>query len=167
MPEDFISIGKIVNTHGHRGEVRVLPLTDFPERFIETDRVQVSTAAGRITLAIENARPHQKFFVVKFKEVQDMNAALALKGGLLQITRDELMELPEGTFYIFDIVGLSVYDSAGAFLGKVSDIIKTGANDVYVVETGSKPILVPALKQVVKEINLAGQRMVVELPEGL
>lgn len=167
MPEDFISIGKIVNTHGHRGEVRVLPLTDFPERFIETDRVQVSTAAGRITLTIENARPHQKYFIVKFKEVQDMNAALALKGGLLQITRDELMELPEGTFYIFDIVGLSVYDSAGAFLGKVSDIIKTGANDVYVVETGSKPILVPALKQVVKEINLAGQRMVVELPEGL
>jgi len=167
MTEDYITIGKIVNTHGRRGEVRVLPLTDFPERFRETARVRAATAAGRLTLTIEKAFPHQKYFVVKFKEVPDMNAAQALKGSLLQVTRDELVQLPEGSFYIFDIIGLSVYDSTGAFLGEVADIIRTGSNDVYVVETGSKPILVPALKQVVKEVALSDRRMVVELPEGL
>lgn len=168
MTEEYITIGKIVNTQGCRGEVRVLPLTDFPERFRETGRVIGATPAGKRDLTIERARPHKKFIVVKFKEVEDMSAAEALKGCLLQVPRDELVKLPEGSFYIFDIIGLFVCDSSGNPLGEVTDVIQTGANDVYVVEQGgAKPLLVPALKQVVKEISLADRRMVVELPEGL
>lgn len=167
MAEEYIRIGKILNTQGRRGAVRVLPLTDYPERFEKMGRVRVFIKDSRRELSIEEAYPHKKFFIVKFKEVADMNAAEELKGGLLEITRDELVPLPEDSFYIFDIVGLDVYDSGGECLGEITEVLQTGANDVYVVETGGKPLLIPALKQVVREIDLPGRRMVVELPEGL
>ncbi|MCL6559639.1 MAG: ribosome maturation factor RimM [Firmicutes bacterium] len=167
MNENLITIGKIVNTQGHRGAVRVLPLTDFPERFAAMDRIRVTLKDGKKEFRIEPAQPYKKFIIMKFKEIPDMNAAETLKGGILQVPREELVALPEGNYYIFDIVGLTVYDSLGGRLGEVTDVLQTGSNDVYVVETGGKPLLVPALKQVVKEIDPAGRRMVVDLPEGL
>jgi 16S rRNA processing protein RimM len=96
-----------------------------------------------------------------------MNAAEQLRGGYLEITREQLVPLPEGSYYIFEIIGLKVYDLDGAYLGEITDVLQTGANDVYVVETGGKPLLIPALKQVVREVDLQGRRMRVELPEGL
>jgi len=167
MAEEYILIGKILKTQGHRGAVRILPLTDYPERFKEMSRVRVSVKGSRRELSIEEAVPHKKFFIVKFKEVDDMNAAEELKGALLEVTREELVPLPKDSFYIFDIVGLNVYNTGGQHLGEITEVIQTGANDVYVLETGGKPLLIPALKQVVKEIDLPGRRMVVELPEGL
>lgn len=167
MAEEYIRIGKILNTQGHRGAVRVLPLTDYPERFTKMRRVLISIKGSRREYSIEEAYPHKKFFIVKFKEVADMNAAEELKGGLLEVARDQLVPLPEDSFYIFDIVGLGVYDPGGQRLGEITEVIQTGANDVYVVETGGRPLLIPALKQVVREIDLTGGRMVVELPEGL
>lgn len=167
VAEEYIAIGKIVNTHGINGEVRVLPLTDFPERFSGMGRVLVATPTGQRELNIEHIRPHSKFVMIKFREVPDLSTAQALKGGLLQVTRDELVALPPGSYYIFDIVGLLVYTSSGEFLGKVTEVLQTGANDVYIVETGAKPVLVPAIKEVVKEIDLDARRIVVELPEGL
>lgn len=167
MVEEYISIGKILNTQGRHGAVRVLPLTDYPERFGEMSRVSVFVKGFRRALSIEEAYSYKKHIVMKFKEVPDINAAKELKGGLLKITRDELVALPKDSFYIFDIVNLDVYDSAGRRLGKISEVLQTGANDVYVVETGGKPLLIPALKQVVREVDLTGRRMVVELPKGL
>lgn len=167
MTEEYIRIGKILNTQGNRGALRILPLTDYPERFQKKGRVLVSVNGSRREFQIEEAYPHKKFFIVKFKEVEDMNAAEKLKGGLLEVTRGELVSLPKDSYYIFDIIGLKVDAPGGERLGEITDVIQTGANDVYVVETGGKPILIPALKQVVKEIDLAGGRMVVELPEGL
>lgn len=167
VSEELITIGKIVNTHGIKGAVRVVPLTDFPERFSGMERVRVATPAGQRELDIEHVSPHKKYVIVKFREVTDFTAAQALKGCLLQVTRDELAALPEGSYYIFDIVGLLVQTSSGDLLGKVTEVLQTGANDVYVVETGAKPLLLPATKEVVKEIDLDARRMVVELPEGL
>jgi 16S rRNA processing protein RimM len=167
MTEEYIRIGKILNTQGNRGALRILPLTDYPERFQETGRVLVSINGSRREYHIEEAYPHKKFIIVKFKEVEDMDAAVKLKGGLLEVTRDELVSLPQDSYYIFDIIGLTVDAPGGERLGEITDVLQTGANDVYVVETGGKPLLIPALKQVVKEIDLAGRRMVVELPEGL
>ncbi|OPX86711.1 MAG: Ribosome maturation factor RimM [Pelotomaculum sp. PtaB.Bin104] len=167
MAEEYIHIGKILNTQGNRGAVRILPLTDYPERFQQMERVNVLTNGSLRQLNIENSYSHKKFIILQFKEIQDMNAAEELKGGLLVVTRKELMPLEEGTFYIFDLIGIAVYDCSGNYLGKITDVIQTGSNDVYVVETGAKPILIPALKKVVKDTNLAGRRMVVELPEGL
>lgn len=168
MSGDYINIGEIVNTQGHRGEIRILPLTDFLNRFNQLDAVNVLLNGKRSIYHIENARRHKQFIVLKFTEVQDMNAAEKLKGGILQITREQLVPLPEGEYYIFDIIGLSVYDVQGQFLGKIKDVLRTGANDVYVVKPADgKDILIPALKSVVSDIDVANGRMTVELPEGL
>lgn len=168
ISDEYISIGKVVNTQGHRGAVRVLPLTDFPERFETMSVVQVYHLGRRRAFHIEETGRHKKFIIIKFKEVADMNAARELKGALLQVTRDELVPLPEDTYYIFDIIGLNVFTVEGRPLGRVRDVLSTGANDVYIVEKeDNKPLLVPALKQVVREIDLAGGRMVVDLPPGL
>ena len=164
--EKYISIGKIVNTHGHRGELRIFPLTDFPKRFLTMDAVTLYSQGMRRDMHIERARLHKQYVIVQFKEVPDMNEAEKLKGALLQITKEQLVALPEDSFYVFDIIGLKVFDPQGVYLGIVEDIIQTGANDVYVVagEKG-KPLLVPALKDVVKQVDIQGGKMVVVLLE--
>jgi 16S rRNA processing protein RimM len=106
--EQYITIGKIVNTQGHRGEVRVLPLTDFPQRFDAMEKVFVGLSGKTALMNIEKTYQHKKFIIIKFVGINDMNAAETLKGAPLLITRDELMPLPGDTFYIFDIVGLAV-----------------------------------------------------------
>ncbi|MDD4238663.1 MAG: ribosome maturation factor RimM [Desulfotomaculaceae bacterium] len=167
MSDELIRIGKILKSQGHRGAVRVLPLTDFPERFQDMKRVRVKLQDSRVNYTIEEIKPHGKFLSIKFKEIIDMDAADKLKGSYIEVTREELVPLQEGSYYIFDIVGMSVFDHAGTLLGEVTDVIQTGANDVYVLETGGRPLLIPALKQVVREIDLPGRKMLVELPEGL
>jgi 16S rRNA processing protein RimM len=163
----FITIGKILKHQGHKGAVRVLPLTDYPERFEKMNRVKVSVGGSRQEFNIEHAYRQKNFIVVKFREVANMKAAEELKGGLLEVTREELVPLAEDRFYIFDIVGLKVYAQDGKLLGAIEEVLQTGANDVYVVATGGKPLLIPALKQVVREIDLPGRKMVVVVPEGL
>lgn len=164
----YITVGKIVNTRGHRGEVRMMPLTDFPERFTGIKSILVETDGRVERRDVERTYPHGKFIIFKFKSVDDMNTAERLKNAQLLVTRDELTPLPEGSYYIFDIVGLDVFTSAGNHLGKVKDVIQTGANDVYVVEgDAGQQLLIPALKQVVLKIDIEAGKMVVELPEGL
>ncbi len=167
MTEEFIAVGKIVNTQGRYGAVRVFPLTDFPERFKHTSRVWVSIKGSRLSLSIKEAVLYKKYVVIKFNEIADMKAAEELRGAILEVPREELVALPEDSYYIFDIVGLRVYDADDNLLGTITDVLQTGANDVYVVETGGKPLLIPALKQVVREVDPNGGRMVVVLPEGL
>ncbi|RJQ30226.1 MAG: 16S rRNA processing protein RimM [Peptococcaceae bacterium] len=163
----YISIGKIIATQGRHGEVRVLPLTDFPERFLNMQHVCLFSGNTHRKLFVEDARLYRQFIVMKFKEIDDMEAAVSLKGSLIQVTRDELVPLPADNYYVFDLIGLTVFTEEGLPLGKVTEVLKTGANDVYIVETGEKPILLPALKSVVQEINLEAGRMTVKLPEGL
>lgn len=160
----LIAIGKAVAPHGVRGDVRVVPLTDYPERFDKTKEVKLED--GRV-LAIESAKYHKQFVLLKFRGLDDRDAIEFLRGKLLLVDRDELVALPEGHYFIFDIVGLKVYDEAGAFLGTVTDVLATGANDVYIAERqpGEKPILIPAIKDVVREIDVPGGRMTVRLQE--
>ncbi|AEF93974.1 Ribosome maturation factor rimM [Desulfotomaculum nigrificans CO-1-SRB] len=168
MAEEFITVGEIVNTQGIRGEVRVLPTTDFPERFKQTKKIFLLLQGQRRQLTINRAWEHKQFIILKFDEVADMSEAEKLKGGLLQVPRTELTDLPKDCYYIFEIVGLKVIDERGQELGKVADVLRTGANDVYVVKRDQgKDILIPALKSVVKKIDVPAGLMQVELPEGL
>lgn len=164
----FITIGKIVNTQGHRGEVRVIPLTDFPERFSNMEKVCMERD-GRLEMRnIEKTYFHKKFIIIKFEGVDDMNAAEMMKNTQLLIPKDELMPLPEDSFYIFDIVDMEVFTVQGRLLGQVREVLQTGANDVYVVEGSTRrPLLIPALKKVVLSVDKVGKKMIVELPEGL
>lgn len=168
MGENFITIGEVVNTQGHKGEVRVIPTTDFPERFKQTKEVNLLIKGTRKLYHIEQTYEHKKFIIVKFSEIPDMNGAETLKGALLQIPQEQLMPLPEGSYYIFQITGLPVFDVAGNLLGEVKEVLQTGANDVYVVRgTDRKEILIPALKHVIKKIDLTAGKITVDLPEGL
>ncbi|AEG60065.1 ribosome maturation factor RimM [Desulforamulus ruminis] len=167
MTEQYITVGEIVNTQGIRGEVRVLPTTDYPERFQSTTKILVLLRDQRLEYTIEKVWPHKQFIIVKFAEIPDLNAAEKMKGALLQITRKELVALPKDNYYIFDLVGLKVYEE-GRELGELVQVLKTGANDVYVIKPPEgKDLLLPALKSVVKEIDLERGKMEVKLPDGL
>lgn len=163
----LISIGEITTTQGHRGDVRVLPLTDFPERFRVNACLIMEKAGQTRTLTIERVRPHKNLLIIKFKEIPDMNSAGEIKGGVLKITRDELKDLPEDTFYVFDIIGMKVKTEEGVELGIIKDIIQTGSNDVYVVAGETKQYLIPALKEIVRQIDKSQKIMVIKPLDGL
>lgn len=164
MNPDLIAIGKIVAPHGVRGDVRVIPLTDFPERFQQLKEVYVGDA-GQV-LTVENPKFHKQFILVKFRGLNDRNAVENLRGKLIQIRRADVMPLPQGHYYLFDIIGMDVYTVEGAFLGVIADVLQTGSNDVYIVEKeGQQPVLVPALKKVVISVDITGKKMVVRLLE--
>ena len=158
-----ICIGTIVAPHGVRGDIRILPQTEHPEQFLDLDYLLLDD--GR-TLHLTNARFHKRMALVKCREVNNMNEAELLRGKNVFIRTEDLPELEEGEFYVADLLGCKVIDTAGAEIGELKDVISTGSNDVYVVKTaGAKELLVPALKQHVKEINPEERRIVVELPE--
>lgn len=166
--EGLVAVGKITGTYGVRGWLRVLPLTDFPERFFKLKRVFLTGGEAPGEYHVEQVKAHGRFFLLKFKEVPDAGAAPALKGALLRLPKEELIPLPPDTYYIFELLGMAVYSTEGEHLGELRDVLQTGANDVYVVESGrGAPLLIPALRQVVKKVDLAGRRMIVDLPPGL
>jgi len=161
MTVHSIVIGKIVAPHGVRGDVRVIPLTDFPERFSSLQKVLIDDTK---TLHIDQAKFHKQFVLIKFREHNDRNAVEYLRGKLIQIPREEAVKLPEGHFFIFDIIGLQAFTEDGVYLGSITDVLQTGSNDVYIAEQeGKKPVLIPALKTVVKNINLEEKKMIVSL----
>ncbi len=131
------------------------------------DRVILSKANQDKEYFINQVKRHKNYLLIDFQGISDMNAAESLAGALLQVTREQLVKLPAGNYFIFDIIGLSVYTETSECLGKIEDVLQTGANDVYVVGNDRQSILIPALKQVVRKIDLENSRMIVELPEGL
>lgn len=161
--ENQIVIGKIVAPHGVRGDIRIMPLTEKPEQFL--DLKYLLLADGR-KLTIKHARFHKRMVLVTTAEITSMNEAELLRDKEIMIRAEDLPQLEEGQFYVADLIGLPVYDEAGGQIGTFKDSLSTGSNDVYVIAVpDAKDILVPALKTYVKEINLAEKRIVVALPE--
>ena len=159
---DLIAIGRIVAPHGVRGELRVAVLTEFPERFLDMKRVLVE---GKGEMTVTGVRTHQDIILMTLAEVKDRDAASALRGRLLQVTRAELMPLPEGQFYVFDLVGVKVFDEAGQELGVLEEVLQPGANDVYLIRrTDGSELLLPDLRSVVLTVDMPGRRMVVKPP---
>ena len=165
----WISIGKIVNTHGIRGEVRVQVYSDSLDRFEGLHEVCVAIGEGareRRTLAITGLRYHKGLVLLKFRGIEDLQQAEEVKGCYLQVPESELPPLPEGRFYIYQLEGLSVWEKDRCY-GTLTEVLQPGSNDVYVVKEGKREILIPALKTVIKEVDLEKGRMEVELPDGL
>lgn len=166
--EDLIAIGQITSPFGIKGEVKVYPLTDFPERFKTTDSVFVCKEDFCQVYRIENVRFHKNMVVLQFAECSTRQDAEALRNAYLKVERHNLVELPPGHYYVHEIIGLKVQDAAGCFLGTVRDVLRTGSNDVYVVRRPEgEDILVPAIKEIVKEIDLDAGQMIIERREGL
>lgn len=165
MSNQLVVVGQIVAPHGVRGDVRVFPLTDFPDRFSKTKQVILE---DNTAIPVESAKFHKKFVLLKLRGINTMTDAEKLRGKLLYVRRQDAVKLPEGHFYHFDIIGLKVFNENGLYLGQITDILTTGSNDVYVVEhDGQRPILIPALKEVVLEIDIAEGQMKVKLQEEI
>lgn len=162
----YLRIGKIVNTQGIKGEVRVIPLTDDITRFDKLKNVYIE-GEPPLNLKIEYTKYHKNFVLIKFKGLDSINDVEKYKNTYILVDRKNSIKLSEGSYFICDIIGLEVVDTDGASLGHICEVMSTGSNDVYIVKMDESEILIPALKTVVKEINMQEGRMVVELPEGL
>ena len=164
MKDDLLEIGKIVNTHGIRGEVKIQPWCDEPELFDELEYLFIEGEKYNI---VRN-RFHKTCQIVQLENVNHIDDAERFKNKIVYINRDAL-ELPEGRYYIADIEGLTVKEQNGRILGVVDEIIKTGSNDVYSLKDtfNKKPVLIPVIEGVVLETNIDGGYIVVKLPKGL
>jgi len=164
-----IIIGKITTTHGHKGELKVLPLTDFPERFQEMNSVEVEINGESRVLHPETVRKHKQFFLIKFREIGDMNEAAAYRNSYLFIPKAHVKPLTANSYYHFQLKGLRVFTQAGEYLGRVEKILEPGGHDIFVVveENTGRELMIPAVKAWVSEIDLENQRMIVNLLPGL
>ena len=162
VPDGRIVIGRVGAAHGIHGDLRIIPLTDFPERFTALREVMV----GDELLHVAHVKPQGKNFLMRFREYTVREDAQRLTGRLLTVARAEAAPLDEGEYYVFDIVGLTVYDEEDNELGSVENVLRTGSNDVYAVRSeDGRELLIPALRAVVQSIDLPGGRMTVRLPE--
>lgn len=164
MRNEILELGKVVNTHGIRGEIKVQPWCDDPEIFDELEYIYI----GDKRYDILKSRLHKNCEIIALDGVNNINEAELLRNKFVTIEREMLGELPEGTYYIADLEGLEVKTVDGQVLGTIDEVIKTGSNDVYVLNNpGKKPILIPVIEQVVKEVNIDDGFVLVELMEGL
>lgn len=162
----MLVIGKITSPHGIKGDVRVFPLTDYPERYLEMENVLVGDEESNTSYVISKVSKHKNVYLFKFAGVDTIDGAAALKDKLLLIHEDDAVVLPEDTFYIHDLVGMEVYRTNEIYLGKVKEIISTGSNDVYVVKGKDQDVLIPALKAIIT-IDIAARKIIVSDLPGL
>lgn len=165
--KDYFVIGKIVNTHGVKGEVRALPQTDDVTRFEKLKKIEIFREKQSRELTIDNIRYHKNFVIIKFLEIENMNEAEKLKDYFMRIDRKDAVELGEDEYFIADLIGIGVVTEDGTTLGKIKDVIETGANDVYVIKTDGKDILIPAIKQCILDVDMDKKIMTIHLMKGL
>lgn len=167
MTNDYLAVGKVVNTHGIKGELKVMPITSDISRFDYLLFVTASYEGALKEFRVSSCRIHKGFILMILKGIETMDDAEKLKGQELFVHRKHAIELEEDEFFICDIIGINVYEEE-KLLGQITDVLETGSNDVYVItDNNKKEILIPALKSVVESINIKEKRMQVKIPEGL
>lgn len=165
--EDLVQIGRIIGAHSNKGEVKVYPLTDFPERFHSLKEIILMTPSGRKSLSVEKVRFHKTYVIMKLEGCHTISEAQELKGCTIVIPEGQVHPLEEGEYYYFQLIGLEVYTEEDLYLGILKDIFPTGSNDVYVVKNDQKEYLIPAIKDVVKEVSLEKRRITIHPLKGL
>lgn len=166
---DKLEVGKIINTHGLRGEVKVVTWTDYPEVFEEIKYVWVKKKTGDERLDIKNIKYQKNNIILKFAQIDSIEDAEKYKNMVLFADRNQLPPLPEGMHYIVDLIGLEVYEEeSGEKIGEIADVFNTGANDIYDVKReGKKNLLLPVIDECVKNVDLDNNRVTVHVMEGL
>lgn len=169
--EDLFRVGCVATTHGIRGEVKVYPTTEESQRFKKYKEVLLKEPKGQKeprSMHIESVKFFKKMVIVKFKECGTMEDAELLRGAELYVSREKAVPLSENEYYIADLIGMHVDSDEGVALGVLDDVMQTGANDVYVVKReDGKEILLPAIKECVKSVDVKGRHMTVHLMPGL
>lgn len=163
--KEYIKVGKIVNTHGVKGCMKCLPLTDDLERFEELN--YVFTEKDNVKRKINNVWFRKGMVYIMLENIDNMSTAESFRDTFISIFDDQLRELPTDSYYLFDLKGMEVYTTEGEYLGKIDIIYQTGANDVYEIVNKNKSFLIPAVKDVVKEVDIDNKKMVINAIEGL
>ena len=168
LMEDFLRVGVISSTHGVRGEVKVFPTTDDPTRFKKLKEVILDTGREKKPLEIEQVKFFKNQVILKFKGFNNIDEIMPYKGKDLLIPREEAVPLGENENFIADLIDMEVVTDEGEILGTLIDVMETGANDVYVVETSDgEEILLPAIRDCILDVNVEEKRMTVHVLEGL
>jgi 16S rRNA processing protein RimM len=164
---DFLKVGKIINAHGIKGEVKIFPLTDDVNRFYYLKKVYIEQENAILPLTISNIRIHKNVVLATFNEIKNRNQAEKYKGLFININREDAIELSKDQYFISDLIGLKVYSIEGVLIGNIKEILQTGPTDIYVIETDNKDILVPALKDIFKEIDIHKKTAKANIPKDL
>lgn len=169
--QQLFNVGKIVNTHGIRGELKILTTTDFLEdRFAKGSELLIVSADDKapVPVTVETARLHKNMVIVKFKEYHNINDVEKYKGTMLKVSAERLGELEENEFYFHEVIGLEAMTEDGDKLGVVKEILTPGANDVWVIKMpNGKELLLPYIESVILDVNVREKRVTVRLMEGL
>ncbi len=168
MKQEYFEIGQIVNHFGIKGMVKVNPFTEDISKFKTLNSILLEKENKLIKIEIEEVKYSKNQILLKIKGINTIEEAEKYRGCYLKIARKDAKKLPKDTYFIADLIGLKVYTEEGILLGKVDDIYNSGANDIYVVkDEKGKQILLPAIKEVIKQVDLEQEKIIVHLLKGL
>lgn len=165
---EYLKVGQISNAHGIKGEVKVYPLTDNMKRFSKLKYVFLKPKDVYTKIEIQSVKYLKDFVVLKLANIEDMNEALKYKDEYVYIDRENAVKLPRDSYFISDLIDMEVTTDEGQYLGKIVSVFPTGSNDVYEIKSEvGKSILIPAIKDVVLEVDVDNKKMLIKLLEGL
>jgi 16S rRNA processing protein RimM len=171
MSDSLLMVGKIVNTHGIRGELKILPHTDFPEvRFASKTRLKIVNPGNgeTVEVTVDSSRPIKQMYIIKLNGYDNINQIEKFKGCELKVSKEDSVSLPDNEYYFYEIIGCRVVSDEGEELGVIEEILRPGANDVWVVKTPSrKQLLLPVIDDVVLDVDVESKLVKVHLMEGL
>lgn len=166
--EDLLQVGAITQTHGIKGEVKVFPTTDDMNRFKKLKETILDTGKEKITLEIESVKFFKQFVILKFKGIDNINDVEKYKGKNLYVTRANAVKLKKDEYFITDLIDIDVFDEDDKKIGTLTDVIETGANDVYEIKmTDGREVLVPAIKDCILSVDTENRKMVIHILDGL
>ena len=168
MENRYFEIGVISNTHGIKGVLKVFPTTDYPERFKKLKKVFVELRGNTEVHDVENVGFHKQFVLLKLSGIDSMTEAEGYKTGRILIEEKDAVPLEKDEYYVRDLYDMEVFTDQGELLGRITEVFPTGANDVYVVSKEDTPdLLIPARKDCILNVDVAGRKMMVKLLKGL
>ena len=166
--EKQLQVGVISSTHGVRGEVKVFPTTDDVTRFRQLKKVYLDTGREMLPLEIQNVKFFKQFAILKFKGIDNINDIEKYRGKSLMIDREDAVDLDEDEYFIADMIGMKVCTDDGGEFGTLKDVMETGANDVYIIDSPEHgEVLIPAIRECILDVDMDEERMTIHLMEGL
>lgn len=162
---EYIVIGKIINTHGIKGDLRVYPYTDNIKRFSDLKDVYIGEQKEKVD--IENVKYHKDLVLLKLKSFDNINDVLIFKEKLVYIDERDKIKLPKDNYFIHELIGCKVYDQKDKLLGVIEDVLQNSSNDVYVIKDNEKEYMIPAIKKFIKEVNISEKTIIVDVIEGM
>ncbi len=166
--KNLLEIGQIVNSYGIKGFLKVVPYTDDITRYEDLKTVYIEKNKKLEEMEIEEVKYHKNLVLLKLKGIDDINQTLEYKNCLIKIDRENAVKLPDNSYFIVDLIDMEVYTDENKLLGKIVDVFPTGSNDVYVVKDElGKQTLLPAIGDVIKDVDVANKKMIVHLTAGL